>query len=145
MLEPAALPPGITLRVWSVSAPPGTAPLFESAGKWLHPLFELKEFLENNRQIDPGYLILRDRIIGRAAAFLIVQMGIKNVGAEIVSRRALSLFASKGLVPSAGTVVDKISCQTEDLLAGVEDFAEAWQLLSERRTRALARAQSAGS
>lgn len=145
MLEHDALPAGITLRVWSLSAPSGAEPVFESAGKWLHPLFELKEFLEQNPQIDPQDLILRDRIIGRAAAFLILQMGIPRAGAEIVSRLALSLFASRGLTLSGDSVVDSISCQTEELLANEDDSEKAWRLLSERRSLALARVQRPGS
>ena len=137
MLEPEPLPEGVSLRVWSLSAPLGTPPVFESGGKWLHPLFELTEFLGAHPEIDREDLILRDRIIGRAAAFLMIGLGIKHVGGQLVSQRALSLFASRGWKPFAEAIVDKISCQTEDLLAEVNDFDEAWKLLSERRRRAL--------
>jgi len=144
LAEAATLPPRVSLRVWRLSDP-GAEPLFESRGKWLHPLFELTEFLESHPEIDPKDLILRDRIVGRAAAFLILRLGIRNVGSDIVSRRALSLFSSRGLSPTAGITVDRIDCKTEDLLAEVEDFDQAWRLLSERRAGARKTLQRSGS
>jgi len=145
LLEPGPLPDGVSLQVWRLDDPEGEPPLFESRGKWLHPLFELTEFLALHPQISPSDLILRDRIIGRAAAFLILRMGLLHVGSQIVSQRALSLFAQRGWQPAAETLVERISCQTEDLLADVNDIDEAWDLLQERRQNALRRLQSTGS
>ena len=137
MAEPGPLPPGITLRVWSLRAPKGAEPIFESKGKWLHPLFELTEFLSLRPEIDPADLILRDRVIGRAAAFLILRMGVTHAGADVVSQRALSLFTQRGWSPTADTIVERIGCQTEDLLAKVDNIDDAWDLLIERRRIAL--------
>jgi len=45
-------------------------PIFTSFGKWLHPLFELEDYLAEHA-FQPENLILQDKIIGKAAALLI--------------------------------------------------------------------------
>ena len=50
---------------------------FTSAGKWLHPLFELEEYL-GARGIDGSSGEVHDRIVGRASAFLITRLGIRR-------------------------------------------------------------------
>src|SRR5438270_4906863 len=59
-------------------------PIFTSYGKWLHPLFELEDYLANHA-IEPDKLILQDKIIGKAAALLILRMGFRTVKAGILS------------------------------------------------------------
>jgi hypothetical protein len=131
------LPPGATLAVWRRSAE-DAAPIFQSGAKWLHPLFELTDFLAGRPDLDPAGLVLRDHIVGRAAAFLILRLGITEASAELASRPAHVLFAARGLVLAADRTVERIDCRTEELLAGVEGEA-AWNLLLERRRAALAR------
>lgn len=126
------LPEGISLRLWDGSGPEARL-VFEHRGKWLHPLFEVLEFLEGQTELDPGTLVLRDRIIGRGAAFLIVGSGIRRIHGELLSQRALDLFVLRGLVVSYSRLVERIDCMTEDLLAEVEDGAEARGILNERR------------
>ena len=50
------------------------SPIFTSYGKWLHPLFELEDYLADHA-FQPDHLILQDKIIGKAAALLILRMG----------------------------------------------------------------------
>ena len=45
-------------------------PIFTSNGTWLHPLFELEDYLAAH-SFQPENLILQDKIIGKAAALLI--------------------------------------------------------------------------
>ena len=97
--------------------------IFSSSKKWLHPLFELEEFLSSHSK--PGELFLRDRIIGRAAAFLILRMGIKNVESDVVSLRALSLFKENSVAIKSIETVDKINCITEDLLENNYDCMQS--------------------
>jgi len=137
------LPEGISLRVWLETDL--DVPVFESRGKWLHPLFELTEFLKSRPSVQPESLLLRDRIIGRAAAFLIVRLGIRRVSADLLSRRALSLLEPLGWEVMARTVVDRIGCQSEDLLEHELNVKNAWSLLVERRNLALAAVSPANS
>lgn len=136
MLE---LPPGVTLRVWRRQADASLAPFFDSGSKWLHPLFELAAFLAAHPEVPPAGLVLRDRVIGRAAAFLILRLGIRAASTELASERAHGLFAEHGLRLEADRTVERIDCRTEDLLADVHDVEAAWRLLDERRRLALAR------
>ena len=53
-------------------------PLFTSYGKWLHPLFELEDYLADHH-ISPASLVLQDKIIGKAAALLIHRLGFRTV------------------------------------------------------------------
>ena len=77
-----------------------------------------------------------DRVTGRAAAFLVVRLGIPELHALVLSRRAIPVLERHGVRTSAGLQVDRIGCATEDLLAGIEDPQAAWTLLQERRARA---------
>jgi hypothetical protein len=61
-------------------------PIFASFGKWLHPLFALEDDLAYH-SIPPEYLILQDKIIGKAAALLIYRLDFRTVKAGILSRR----------------------------------------------------------
>ena len=58
-------------------------PIFTSDGKWLHPLFELEDYLTEHA-FQPDKLILQDKIIGKAAAFLIHRLGVRTVKAGLL-------------------------------------------------------------
>jgi hypothetical protein len=120
-------------------------PLYSSEGKWLHPLFDLLDLLE------PGYaaaagsdvrravrgagdLFLRDRVIGRAAAFLIIRAGIRHAWADIVSDGAVAVFEAHGASLGGDERVPAIGCVTEELLHDVDDPDQAWTLISARRS-----------
>jgi hypothetical protein len=145
-----SLPDGATMALWplaalSAGAVSGT-PLYTSRGKWLHPLFDLLDLLEPQPSEGPaanhdlrqaidraGDLFLRDRVIGRAAAFLILRAGIRQAWADVVSDGALAVFAANGADLGGGQHVPAIDCMTEELLRGVDDPDLAWTLLSARR------------
>jgi len=150
------LPEGITLQLYL--APNGTDRtsgkiLFSSSKKWLHPLFELEEFLAKHAvsgsaggcsfEFDGGLkasaseFILRDRVIGRAAAFFVVRMGIPSVKTDLVSRRALPLLKEHTVAVDGLRTVDAVNCMTEDLLKDISDADQAYSLLSARRAEAL--------
>jgi hypothetical protein len=154
-----ALPPGATMAIWPVSAlaagdsgeeaPP---PLYVSGGRWLHPLFDLLELLfvdsaagpsgqpETRAALTPaGDLFLRDRVIGRGAAFLILRAGIRNAWADVVSDGAMALFEAHGATLGGAERVASIGCRTEELLREVEDPDVAWTLLLQRRAAAALR------
>jgi zinc transport system ATP-binding protein len=112
--------------------------VFVSAGRWLYPLLDLEEFLAK-RSVDPSRLSLRDKIVGRAAALLIVRLGIQEVHAGILSRLGEEIFRTRGIRFSCDELVERIACQTEELLRDVTDADEAHALIVSRaRARAAA-------
>ena len=108
--------------------------VFSSSGKWLHPLFELEEYLDR-RDYAVEEITVRDKIVGRAAALLMARLGIRHVEAGILSGFAQSVLARHGIAYSYETLVPRILCKTEELLEGVDDLEEAYQLLAARAAR----------
>ncbi|TVR05833.1 MAG: DUF1893 domain-containing protein [Spirochaetaceae bacterium] len=122
--------------------------LFSSARPWLHPLLDLSRFLAAReeggaRRESVADCELYDKIIGRAAALLIVRLGIRSVQTEILSRRAMPVLDAHAVAWRATTVVDRIDCRTEDLLADVVDPNAAYRLVSARARAALAQSDPA--
>ena len=75
-----------TLELFSASQP-----VFSSAGKWLHPLFELEDFLDGaGSGLDRASLSLRDRIAGKAAALLIVRLGITAIASLLETKQRMA-------------------------------------------------------
>src|SRR6266699_1228063 len=109
-------------------------PIFTSHSTWLHPLFELEAYLAEH-PIQPENLILQDKIIGKAAALLILRLGFRTVKADILSRRGEAVLQRYGMAYTYEQLVDRIHCQTEELLATVEDPEEAYQLVKARAGR----------
>jgi hypothetical protein len=130
-------------------------PLYCNGGKWLHPLFDLLDLLsgasadedgaeEDGAEEDGaeeraalashGELFLRDRVIGRAAAFLILRAGIRNAYADLVSDGAASVFEAAGATLGWGERIPAIGCATESLLGDVADGDAAWEILRARRS-----------
>lgn len=108
--------------------------VFASDGKWLHPLFELEDFLAAS-PLARATLSLRDRIVGKAAALLIARLGIRRVHAGLLSRLGLEVFEAQGVKVSWGQLVERIACQTESALAEVQDPEAAYALLRKRAGR----------
>ena len=108
--------------------------IFTSYGKWFYPLFELEAYLADHA-CQPDNLILQDKIIGKAAALLIHRMGFHTVKAGVLSRLGEAVLQRHGIVYSYEQLVDRIHCQTEELLATVEDPEEAYQLVKVRAGR----------
>jgi hypothetical protein len=116
----------------------GDRVVFASTGRWLHPLFELDDFLAT-AGLDAGTAELRDKVVGRGSAFLIVRLGIRRVHAALLSRLGKDVLDRAGAALTWDTLVDRIACATEGLLEGVSDADEAYRILSARRAAALAR------
>lgn len=112
--------------------------VFASAGRWLHPLFELGGFLAG-AVLDAATMDLRDKVVGRGSAFLIVRLGIRRVHAVLLSLLGKEVLDRAGVAVTWDTLVDRIACATEGLLEGVTDVEAAYRILSARRAAALAR------
>ncbi|MGA2615073.1 MAG: DUF1893 domain-containing protein [Spirochaetia bacterium] len=105
--------------------------VFSSSGKWLHPLFELEEFLKARAGVDPARAHVRDKIIGRGSAFLIVRMGICKVHAGVLSRLGKDVLDRAGAACTWDQLVDTIQCRTEGLLRDTTDPQEAYRVLAD--------------
>ena len=127
------LPAPLTLGLYE-----GSELLFASGQHWLHPLFELEGFFARSGR-EPSRTRLADRITGRAAAFLVVRLGIRELRTGILSRRAIPVLERHGVRFQCREEVDRVLCATEDLLADIQDPDAAWTLLQARRMKALAR------
>ncbi len=108
--------------------------VFSSVGKWLHPLFELEDFL-NSGAYQPEGLLVEDKIVGKAAALLLVRMGIRQVKAGVLSELAKAVLERYDVRFSSTTIVERIDCQTEILLADVEEPDQAYQIVKARAGR----------
>ena len=105
--------------------------IFSSNGKWLHPLFDLEDFL-NRENYDPAKLTLYDKIIGKASALMIVRLGIRKVAGGIVSKPAETVFKNWNVEFSTEKQVDYIDCKTEQILMDVSDPEKVYQIISVR-------------
>ncbi len=112
----------------------GSRLLFSSDGKWLHPLFELEDFLAESG-LRREELSLRDRVVGRAAALLIVRLGIRRVHAETLSLPGREVLQAHGVDHGWDRLVEAIGCQTESALAGIQDPQAAYDWLRQRAGR----------
>lgn len=108
--------------------------IFSSDGKWLHPLFELEDFLKEH-EYNPAELFLEDKIIGRGAAVLIARLGIRKCHGRLVSRKAFLVTQREGLEISWDTLVDALECQTEIALTDEMTLEESYTELARRAGR----------
>ena len=109
-------------------------PIFTSDGKWLHPLFELEDYL-SDYPVQPDNLILQDKIIGKAAALLIHRLRFRNAKAGILSRLGEAVLQCHRIAYTYEQLVERIHCQTEELLAEVEEPEDAYRLVRVRAGR----------
>lgn len=105
--------------------------VFQSDKGWLHPLFELEEFLKSH-PLDMYRAEVHDKVIGKAAAMLIARMGAGSAHGEVMSELACEVFQHAGIPHTFGKMVARIDCQTEELLQEINDLERAHHLLLER-------------
>ena len=117
--------------MYSLRAYTGKTLIFESGGKWLYPLFELEEHIIKNG-FDPLDIDLEDKIAGRAAASLMIRMGIKKVRIRLLSRHALDLFKRHDIICSYDELVERIDCRTEDLITQDMSVEDTYKFLRKR-------------
>ena len=120
------LPEGITLRVYN-----NEELIFSDGGRWLTPLFALEEFL-HTYEGDRSNLCAHDTAAGKAAAILMVRMGIRGVHINLMSSLALTYYEENGVAASYETKIEKLACKTEALLETLTDSDEMYRLLRMR-------------
>jgi hypothetical protein len=121
-----------TLRV--VDTASGST-LFSTGGKWLHPLFELEDFLAG-KDLDAAALRVEDKIIGLGAAALIARMGFRRCRAGLLSERAIPLLEKYGIEYAWDQKVERLGCMTEDIIDIEAGLDAAHAELSRRAGRA---------
>jgi hypothetical protein len=102
--------------------------IFESNGKWLYPLFDLEDYLRDHK-IDISQACLSDKVIGKAAAILIIRLGAGRVHGSLISDLAVNEFTKANIPHSYNQLVNRISCKTEEILASVTDPEEGYRIL----------------
>jgi len=105
--------------------------IFYSDAHWLHPLLELQNFLKQNIY-NPQELFLKDKIIGRAAALILVHFGFKKVHGELMSRLAREVLDYYAIDYTFDQLIDRIACQTEELLKSEWNGHKAYLLIKNR-------------
>jgi hypothetical protein len=94
--------------------------VFSSKGRWLHPLFELETFLASG-DLRPEELEIRDKVIGRAAAAMMVRLRLGRVHAGLLSRLGEDMLVRHGIPYGYDELVPRITCRTEDLSRDMQD------------------------
>lgn len=108
--------------------------IFASNQHWLYPLFELEDFLKQNPLV-ASELLVKDKIAGRAAACLMIHIGIKRCHVGLISQRAISVFDRYGVSYTYDRLVDEIQCRTENLIDDEMSIADAYLFLRKRAGR----------
>lgn len=102
-----------------------------------HGIRPLMEWIQEGRTFI-GYSAA-DRIVGRAAAFLYILLGVRAVYAEVMSRGAIELLEENGIHVAYDTVTDGIRnrmntgiCPMEKAVQRADSAQEAFLLLQEK-------------
>ncbi|MGH4036847.1 MAG: DUF1893 domain-containing protein [Sphaerochaeta sp.] len=102
--------------------------IFKSSGNWLNPLFEADEFFKSSTQVYED-LSAHDTAGGKAAAALMIRMGIKRVKFNLVSDLAADLLEKNNIELLYDRKVDKLKCMTEDALKNEENLNKIYSFL----------------
>lgn len=108
--------------------------IFTSDSHWLHPLFELADFL-TEQQIPAAELFLQDKIAGKAAACMMAYLGIRKCHIELMSERAVPVFKKAGIAYTYDRMVEQIECRTEFLITDEMTVDAVWLFLRKRAGR----------
>lgn len=93
----------------------GGVPIYQSRVRGVRPLLDALD-----AGLDTRGCIAVDRIVGRAAAFLYIHMGVAAVTAEVMSRGACELLAAHSIGASMHTLTDAIVNRRGDGLCPME-------------------------
>ena len=78
---------------------------------------------------------VRDKVIGKAAALLIVRLGVGCVHGDVMSELAVKVFSQSGIPHTFDKLVKRIDCQTEEILLEIDDQDIAFRILCKRANR----------
>ncbi|MHB2154079.1 DUF1893 domain-containing protein [Calditrichota bacterium GD2] len=109
----------------------GNELIFASDRHWLHPLFELERFLNAN-SYQTAELLVKDKIIGRAAALILVYFGFKKMQGQTMSLLAREVLDYYKIDYTFERLIERVACQTEELLRTEWESKTAYQLIKRR-------------
>ena len=87
--------------------------IFSSTGKWLYPLFDLEDFLKD-KNLEPHRLLVRDKIVVKAAAFLLVRLKIARLRAGLLGELAKSVLDRYKVYYEYGQLMERVLCKTQE-------------------------------
>lgn len=105
--------------------------IFSSDKKWLYPLLDLHSFLIHQK-LDHQNLVVLDKIVGRASALLLVHIGVNLVRAKILSKLGKEIFQKFEINFEYEKLVDRIDCQTEEILKNEMSPSRALQMIQDK-------------
>lgn len=94
---------------------------------------DLEHLLDHEPEVLQG-AVIADKVIGKAAAAMVVVGGVKELYAEVMSKKAIPFLDEAGIAYSYGTLVDTIKeegdrCQLEKITAPASTPEETVALL----------------
>lgn len=94
---------------------------------------DLEHLLDHEPEVLHG-AVIADKVIGKAAAAMVVVGGVKELYAEVMSKRAIPFLDDAGIIYTYGTLVDTIKeegdrCQLEKITAPATTTEETVALL----------------
>lgn len=108
--------------------------IFQSEQKWLQPIFDFEDFLKDH-PCDHSTLSVHDKVVGKAAALLMIRLGVGSVHGDVMSKLADEILCKSAMKHTYDVLVERIDCQTEDLLLNIDDVNIAYELLCKRAKR----------
>ncbi len=105
--------------------------IFYSDSHWLHPLMELELFLQQNH-LQVAHLLVKDKIVGRAAALILIDLGFRTIQAQIMSKLAREVLDRYQINYRYERLIERIACQTEEWLKNVWDPSKAHHLIKSK-------------
>lgn len=108
--------------------------IFQSYGHWLFPLFDLEKYL-GEHPVDMALVEVCDKIIGKAAALFILRLGAGRVHGDLMSEMAINVLGQAGIPHTFDKLVERIDCQTEEILLEIDDPDAAYAILCKRANR----------
>lgn len=108
--------------------------IFQSEKHWLHPWFDFENYIELH-PLDLSKAEVHDKIIGKAAALLMIRSGVGSLHAGVMSELAREVLEQASKPHTYQTLVEQIDCKTEDILREINDPETAYTILCKRAQR----------
>ncbi|AHH10600.1 DUF1893 domain-containing protein [Borrelia coriaceae] len=105
--------------------------LYSNMERGLKPLLEVDNFINKYIQNKEG-LEIYDKVVGKASAIIIYNIGLQNVQAGVISQPAKDFLESRGIRVSFRKLVEKINDKTENLIESLENPEEVYKYMIKR-------------
>ncbi|AAC66810.1 DUF1893 domain-containing protein [Borreliella burgdorferi] len=105
--------------------------LYSNMERGLKPLLEVDNFINKYIQNKEG-LEIYDKVVGKAAAVIIYNIGLQNVQAGVVSQPAKDFLESRGIKVAYKKLVEKINDRAESLIESLENPEEVYKYMIKR-------------